>query len=215
MVVSGQSSAEVGVRERGPRARTRRLMLATASRLMQAGAIPSVSEVAEAAEVSRATAYRYFPSQAALVEAVVDEALGPILDWSSASDDAAERVADLLRTSLPRLEAFEATFKAALKLSLDEWAQHRAGTPPAVPPFRRGHRIVLLREALRPLQGELPPAEIDRLAQALSLIFGVEALVVLKDMWNLDGGAAAEVATWAAATLVRAAVAEREKGPSG
>lgn len=215
MVVSGQSSAGAGARERGPRARTRRLMLATASRLMQAGAIPSVSEVAEAAEVSRATAYRYFPSQAALVEAVVDEALGPILDWSSTSDDAAERVADLLRTSLPRLEAFEATFKAALKLSLDEWAERRAAALPAAPPFRRGHRIVLLREALRPLQSDLPPAEIDRLAQALSLIFGVEALVVLKDMWNLDGRTAAEVATWAAATLVRAAVGEREKGPSG
>lgn len=215
MTVSRQSTGPVEESERGPRARTRRLMLATASRLMQAGAIPSVSEVAEAAEVSRATAYRYFPSQAALVEAVVDEALGPILDWTSASTDAAERVEDLLRTSLPRLDAFEATFKAALKLSLDEWAQRRTGAPPATPQFRRGHRIVLLREALRPLQSDLPPAEIDRLAQALSLIFGVEALVVLKDMWNLDGEAAAEVATWAAATLVRAAVAEREKSQSG
>ncbi|RVB97338.1 TetR/AcrR family transcriptional regulator, partial [Mesorhizobium sp. M7A.F.Ca.AU.002.06.1.1] len=46
------------VPERGPRARTKRLMLETATRLMQAGVTPSVSEVAEAAEVSRATAYR-------------------------------------------------------------------------------------------------------------------------------------------------------------
>ena len=73
--------------ERGPRARTKRLMLETATRLMQAGVTPSVSEVAEAAEVSRATAYRYFPSQAALVHAVVDEGLGPILTWQSASKD--------------------------------------------------------------------------------------------------------------------------------
>ena len=58
-------------------------------RLMQAGATPSVSEVAEAAEVSRATAYRYFPSQAALVQAVVDEGLGPILTWQSTSADPA------------------------------------------------------------------------------------------------------------------------------
>ena len=40
------------------------------------------------AEVSRATAYRYFPSQAALVQAVVDEALGPILDSLSLSKSA-------------------------------------------------------------------------------------------------------------------------------
>src|ERR1700712_4294002 len=77
--------------ERGPRARTRRLMLETAIRLMQAGATPSVSEVAEAAEVSRATAYRYFPSQAALVQAVVNEGLGPILTWQSYSPDAERR----------------------------------------------------------------------------------------------------------------------------
>lgn len=213
MTVSRQSATVVEEgepRPKGPRARTRRLMLETASRLMQAGAIPSVSEVAEAAEVSRATAYRYFPSQAALVEAVVDEALGPILDWRSPSGDAAGRVEDLFRTSLPRIEAYEATFKAALKLSLDEWAERRAGAPPAAPPFRRGHRIVLLREALKPLAAELPPAEIDRLAQALSLIFGVEALVVLKDMWGLDGEQAARVATWAAAALVRAATEERK-----
>ena len=215
MTVSRQSTVVVEEPRRGPRVRTRRLMLETATRLMQAGAIPSVSEVAEAAEGSRATAYRYFPSQAALVEAVVDEALGPILAWHSTSTDATERVTELFRTSLPRIDAFEATFKAALKLSLDEWAQRRAGPPPATPQFRRGHRIVLLREALRPLQSELPPDEVDRLAQALSLIFGVEALVVLKDMWNLDGEAAAEVATWAAATLVRAAIPRGEKGPSG
>src|SRR6478672_3111127 len=100
--------------ERGARARTRRLMLETATRLMQAGATPSVSEVAEAAEVSRATAYRYFPSQTALVHAVVDEGLGPILTWQSTSADPQRRVAELFDTAMPRIDAFEATFKAAL-----------------------------------------------------------------------------------------------------
>ena len=88
---------------RGPRARTARLMLETAVGMMQAGTVPSVTEVAEKAGVSRATAYRYFPSQAALVHAVVDQALGPILDWSSKSADAGKRVEALLRTSLPRI----------------------------------------------------------------------------------------------------------------
>ena len=31
----------------------------------------------------------------------------------------------------------------------------------------------------------------DRLRQSLSLIFGTEAFVVLKDIWGLDGGAGA------------------------
>lgn len=208
MNVSRQSTELVEEAERGPRARTRRLMLETATRLMQAGVTPSVSEVAEAAEVSRATAYRYFPSQAALVEAVVDEALGPILAWQSASTDPQARVADLFGTSLPRIDDFEATFRAALKLALDEWAQRRAGASPSEPPFRRGHRVDLLREALVPLRGSLPAAKVERLAQALSLIFGVEALVVLKDMWGLDAGSTEDVVRWAAAALVRAAIEE-------
>ena len=194
--------------ERGPRARTKRLMLKTATRLMQAGVTPSVSEVAEAAEVSRATAYRYFPSQAALVHAVVDEGLGPILTWQSASKDPQRRVAELFDTAMPRIEAFEATFKAALKLSLDQWAQRQAGTLGGEPQFTRGHRVQLLKDAIAPLKGQLPPREFKRLAQALSMMFGVELLIVLKDIWGLDSRGMRSVAQWAAGALVRAAMAE-------
>lgn len=175
---------------------------------MQGGATPSVSEVAEAAEVSRATAYRYFPSQAALVQAVVDEGLGPILTWKSSSTDPERRVAELFDTAMPRIEAFEATFKAALKLSLDQWARRQAGTLGAEPAFTRGHRVALLKDAIAPLEDRLPPAEFSRLAQALSLIFGVEVLIVLKDIWGLDSNETMSVAQWTAGVLVRAAIAE-------
>lgn len=216
MLVSRQSdagaedatSASPSVPLTGPRARTGRLMLETAIRLMQEGGTPSVSEVAEAAGVSRATAYRYFPSQAALVGAVVDEALGPILTWTSASQEPARRVAELIATGLPRIEAFEATFKAALKLSLDQWARGRAGTLGEEPEFKRGHRTDLLRDALAPLEGRLPQAQFERLAQALSLVFGVEVLTVLKDIWGLGSQETQSVAQWAASALVGAALEE-------
>ena len=212
MEVSRQQPPTIDDVERGPRARTRRLMLETATRLMQGGATPSVSEAAEAAGVSRATAYRYFPSQAALIQAVVDEGLGPILTWRSDSADPEARVADLIDTSLPRIEEFEATFKAALKLSLDQWARRQAGTLGTEPQFTRGHRVDLLRDAMAPLRGKLAPRQFDRLSQALSLVFGVEVLIVLKDIWGLDGERTRAVAQWAAATLVRGAIAESRKG---
>jgi AcrR family transcriptional regulator len=208
MLVSRQEIQIDAGTERGPRARTRRLMLDTASRLMQAGATPSVSDVAEAAGVSRATAYRYFPSQAALVQTVVDEGLGPILTWRSRSRDPRRRVEQLLDTAMPRVEAFEATFKAALKLSLDQWARRQAGTLGSEARFTRGHRIDLLKDAIQPLQSSLPAAGFERLAQALSLVFGVEVLIVLKDMWGLDGAETLSVAKWAASALVEAAIAQ-------
>src|SRR3954465_4248254 len=103
MSVSGQAQERPPAAERGPRARMKRHMLATAIRLMQDGFIPSVSDVAEAAEVSRATAYRYFPSQATMVQAVVDEALGPILAWRSEAKEAGDRVNELLDFAFPRM----------------------------------------------------------------------------------------------------------------
>jgi AcrR family transcriptional regulator len=207
MLVSGQP-AETTSSERGPKARTRKLMLQAAIQLMQSGITPSVTEVAEAAEVSRATAYRYFPSQAALVQAVVDEALGPILKWKSDDPDPKNRIKDLLATSMPRIDAFEATFKAALKLSLDQWAQRQAGTLGSEPRFTRGHRVDLLRDVTAPLKGKISPGKRERLEQALSLVFGVEVLVVLKDIWGLTASEAQGVAEWAAAALMDATLNE-------
>ena len=185
-------------------------MLNTAIDLMQRGETPSVSEAAEAAGVSRATAYRYFPSQTALVQSVVDEALGPILNWSSDSEDAEERVDDLLRSSSDRIVEFESTFKAALKLSLEQWAQDRAGTLGAEPAFKRGHRVELLQKAIQPLRKRLGAAQFSRLAKALSLTYGLEVLIVLKDLWGLDSKEMQRVARWAARSLVQAALLEAD-----
>ena len=200
--------------ERGAKARTRRLMLDAAITLMQSGLTPSVTGVAETAGVSRATAYRYFPSEAALVHAVVDEALGPILQWTPGHDRATERVADLLATAIPRIDEFEATFKASLRLSLEQWAHRRAGTLGSEPLFTRGHRVDLLMNATAPLAGKLTRGQHLRVAQALSLVFGIEVLNVLKDIWGLSLEEAQDVAQWAAAALISAAEAEAAIGQS-
>ena len=186
----------------------KRTLLDTAMELMQSGRIPSVSDVAEAASVSRATAYRYFPTQAAMIQDSVDEALGPILAWSSRSDDPEERIAELLAFAYPRIEAYEATHRATLLLSLYQWAQRTAGTLGAEAEIVRGHRRKLLADAVAPLAKRLGHHAFDRLTQSLSLVFGTEAFVVLKDIWGLDGENARRVAIWAAHALVRAAVAE-------
>lgn len=186
----------------------KRILLDTAMNLMQQGLVPSVSDVAEAANVSRATAYRYFPTQAAMIQDAVDEALGPILGWTSDSDDPEERVADLLAFAYPRIDAYEATHRATLLLSLDQWTRRKAGVLGEEAEIVRGHRRGLLAEAIRPLRNRLGRVAFDRLTQSLSLVFGTEAFVVLKDIWNLDSEDARRVAIWAAHALVRAAVAE-------
>lgn len=200
-VLRGQATI-AGAEPQGARARTMRLMVQTAVELMQDGRTPSVSDVAEAAGVSRATSYRYFPSQAALVSAVVDAALGPVLEWEPRSATAAARVDDLLGHALPRIGEFEATFRAALRLSLEQWRQSNAGAADGEAPYRRGNRVDLLRTAIAPLRGTVSDEQLDKLAKGLSLVFGIESFVVLKDIWGLDQHGAEDTITWVARALV-------------
>jgi AcrR family transcriptional regulator len=211
MLVSGQERRLTESAGKGPRARMRKIMLDAAMGLMQAGLIPSVSDVAEAAQVSRATAYRYFPTQAALIQAAVDEALGPILAWTSDSKDPEERVTELVTFAYPRMENYEATLKAALRLALDQWARRHAGMLGDEAPMVRGHRIGLLNSAVQPLKGKLTQDGFERLTQAMSLIFGTEAFVVLKDIWGLDRKRAEGVALWTCHALIQAALKEESR----
>ena len=199
------------MRETGPRARTRQLLLETAMQLMQAGRVPSVTDVAEAAEVSRATAYRYFPTQAALVQAAVDEALGPILELALGAAGRARRGS---RSCSPSpIRGSTSTRRRSGRRCCRRWTSGAGGGPARSATRRRSCAATAAScstSALAPLRPQMAPAAFDRLRQSLSLIFGTEAFVVLKDIWGLDGEQARDVALWSAHALVRAAVAEAE-----
>ena len=197
--------------ERGASARTRRLMTATAIRLMQDGVTPSVSDAAIAAEVSRATAYRYFPSQAALIESVVEEALSPIIEWDSDDMDMDNRLNDFFSISLPRIFEFEATFRAALQHSLDIRSKKAANIKVVEYEFRRGHRIEILENLISPLKKELSARQRAKLVKALSLVFGIEAIIVLKDIGGLDSEETQASIQWSANAMIEKALAESAK----
>jgi AcrR family transcriptional regulator len=185
-------------------------MLETATQLMRDGASPSVSAVAEVSGVSRSTAYRYFATQEQLVQAVVAEALGPILSWDSDAADPTERMSALIRDSFPRITDHEATFRAALRLALEVSAP---GDDDVEQEFGRGHRVQLLARALDRLGDDIEPATKTRLSQALSLFFGIESIIVLKDIWGLSNREAEEVALWASAALIDSVKTPAKKQP--
>jgi AcrR family transcriptional regulator len=204
MIVPRQrdEAAEKAKPLKGAAARTHSLMVSTANAMMRDGMSPSVSEVAEAAGVSRSTAYRYFPNRSDMVRAVVAEALGPILDWEDRMNGS-DRITALYAAAFPRLYEHEATFRAALRQSLEaDGADATLG---------RGHRRQLLASAIRDLG--LPKGKADRLIRALSLTFGVEAMIVLRDIWGLSDDEAQDTALWAAQAMIEAA--KREAGGDG
>ena len=191
--------------ERGVKAATFRLLLDSAMELIrQQGRVPSLAEVAVRSKVSRATTYRYFPSRGALVTAVVGSALGPVRAFASTEPDGRARVHELFVRTFPRFTESEPQMRAAAQLALEQWALDRAGLLDEEP-YRRGHRVRILEHALAPFAATLPPAVHERLHRALSLVYGIEPYMVLKDIWGVGDREVERIALWMADALIDAA----------
>ena len=171
------------------------------------GSAPSVSEVALMAGVSRATAYRCFPSRAAMLTAVVGASLGPMRTFASDHLDGIDRVLDLFKRSLPRLTKNETSFRTAVQLSLEQRALALAGQLKE-PSFRRGYRIQILAHAMEPFKTQLPEDIYAQLHKALSVVYGIESYIVLKDIWNESSKQVETTVLWMAKALVEAAQIE-------
>ena len=198
---------------RGVRASTFQLLLDTGMRLIQqAGHVPSIAEIAVRSNVSRATAYRYFPSRSALITAVIDRSLKPVRSFSSESPDGRERVHELFVETFPLFKEFEPQMRAAAQLTLEQWALKRAGLLEEET-YRRGHRVRSLADALEPLAPTLPPRLHARLHRALSIIYGIEPYVILKDIWGLSDREIERIALWMADALVEATLRDAERQP--
>lgn len=202
----------------GTRKRTFHLLVNTALELFEKGVIPSVSELAIEAGVSRATAYRYFPTQNDLVAATVDASLGPILTWTSDSADAEERIDQLLSFAYPQMFKHEGALRAALLVSLQQWAQQRSEEANQQisedKKLVRGHRKEILSNVVEPLQGKMAPEIIDKVIHSFSLIYGSEVFLVMKDIWKMDDQQVIDITKWMAKAIINQAVKENAQAES-
>lgn len=191
----------------GHRSRVFGRLLAEAVKLVRRGRIPSVAEVAVAARVSRATAYRYFPSRSKLVSAVIAEALAPVRRAVPQAGDVKARLHELLDRTYSRFAEYEPHMRAALQLALEHQSLEAAGLLEEEP-FRRGQRQEILRITLAPLQAKLGVRAFDRLIKALSVVYGIEPMVILKDICGSDDRETEAVVRWMMDALVEAALRE-------
>jgi AcrR family transcriptional regulator len=198
--------------DRGARARTYRLLMAEAMALVHRGRIPAVAEVALNAGVSRATAYRYFRSRSKLVTAVLEEALRPVRSYAPQSADGLARLRELFEKTYPRFTEYEAHMRAALQLALEHESLERSGLLEEEP-FRRGHRRSLLHRAAAPLKAKLGAKAYERLLKALSIIYGIEPYVVLKDIWGASGREVETLSRWMLDALVETSLRQAAGAP--
>jgi len=185
------------------RRRTRKDLLQAAARLMQQGQKPTLEQIAAEALVSRATAYRYFPNVEALhVEAALDLAVPEPADLFRGApiDDAVARVDRVDGALHDMINANESLVRMMLVHSLQ---QQRGKTSDL--PARQNRRTPMLEAALDPVRQQFKPAALKTLFKALALIVGTEAMVVFKDVLQVDDAEARKVKRWAIRALVEAA----------
>lgn len=182
------------------KARTRDALVAAARELVARGVSPTVEQAAAAAAISRTTAYRYFPSQGALLAAAHPETAARSMLSDQPPQDPAERLDQVVRAFTAMIVDTEAQQRTMLRLSLQ--ADPRE---PATLPLRQGRAISWYTEALEPLRDQLTDAGMHRLVLAIRSATGIEALVWLTDIAGLSRAQAVELMRWSAHSLLHAA----------
>jgi AcrR family transcriptional regulator len=183
------------------KARTRGALVEAARELLSQGRHPTVEDAAEAAEISRATAYRYFPNQRALLVAAHPEIDATTLLGDDPPGDPEERLERAIREFIRLVIETEPELRMTLRLSLDP-------EPPEELLLRQGRAIAWIEEALAPLRGRVERAELRRLVLAIRSACGIEALIWLTDVAGLSRDRAAELMRWSALALLRSTLAE-------
>lgn len=191
------------------RLRTRKDLLDAAARLMQRGEKPTLEEVAQEALVSRATAYRYFPSpEALLLEAAVHIAVpapAAVFDDVATADPVTR-----LQSVDTALHDMVLANETPMRLMLAGMIEQSAGRGASDLPARQNRRAGLIAAALAPAAARLSPERQALLSQAAALLVGAEALFVAKDVLRLDDADTRKVKQWALAALTRAALSESQ-----
>jgi AcrR family transcriptional regulator len=189
------------------RHRTRQALIDAAVALRDEGRNPSVEQVAERAMVSRATAYRYFPSIEALIsETAADRYMQPLEHIWRPGDDpvkgiglAANALNKLLIEDEIGLHVMERSFMTV-------WLESESHETP----LRPGRRMSYIEPIVDSLEDVLSPRARKRLMQALSMVIGTEALIAVRDISRASIDESLDAAAWAARALVRQALAEAD-----
>jgi AcrR family transcriptional regulator len=182
---------------------TRLALIAAARDLVLAGQTPTVADVATRAGISRATAYRHFPSQELLLREAARDALDLDIDGLlaavSPADDVGARLDTVITAVHQMVSAHETTVRALLRATIDP-------SPDGASADHGDRRIEWIERALAPVRPAIEASHWDILVAALALCVGVENRIVLVDRCGQTADEALATARWTARTLLQAAL---------
>lgn len=180
-----------------------------------------MSEAAERALISIATAYRYFSSAEELWWEASNKAIGPEAlaeaerRLEAAGSDPQARLEVLIRSIGFRMLDDQVPYRQIAKTALEQWFRQADSPDTERVPIRQGRRNDQIRKALAPLSNRVAKKDIDRVAHALGLVVGTEAMIALTDAVGLDVPAAKRTLLDASRWLLAGALAELTADRSG
>jgi AcrR family transcriptional regulator len=195
--------------------RTRTALLTAAADLVRDGRPPSMPEAADRALVSVATAYRYFSSAEDLWWEASNLAIGDQGTLAeaqqrveAAGSDPQARLEALIRSVDFRMLDDQVPYRRIAKTALEQWFRQADAPDSERVPIRQGRRNEQISRVIDPLHGRLPDKDIDRIAHALGLVVGTEAMIALTDAVGLDVPATKKTLLDAGRWLLAGALAE-------
>jgi AcrR family transcriptional regulator len=217
MTLSRQDTRRTDGRGAKQKARTRAAVVRAAAELVREGRPPSIPEAAERALVSVATAYRYFSSPDDLWFEASHETFSQTLARTEerielAGPDPLARLEALIRSNGFEMLDNQVPYRQIAKMALEQWFRQADAPDSQRVPIRQGRRNELIRMVITPLSGRLPKKELDRIAHALGLVVGTEAMISLTDAVGLDVPTAKKTLLEASRWLLAGALAELD-GP--
>ncbi|OWO79726.1 hypothetical protein B5C26_19575 [Photorhabdus luminescens] len=194
------------------RRRTLERITHSALKLYREKKFPSPEEIASEAEYAKVTLRSYFSTHSDFIEYVVKQVIGSFV-VPSMGNNAEENVEKLLRWGYEEIEANEALMRDALRISQLRWQESLLDEDNYKRPVlkKKSNRKETLSTALAPLKGQLKDDTIHKIIMLISVLYGTEAMTILKDTFGLENDEIINLTSWAAKLIVRQAINEELK----
>lgn len=178
--------------------KTRIAIIEAAKRLMEKSRKITLEDVAEEAGISRATIYRYFSN----VDLLITETSLDI--YYRTPHELAQDIAELsLQERVFYLQDYynklaqehEIAFRRYLSTALAESVTSNKK-------IRGARRVEALKLALAPFKGRMSRKDYVRLINISSVLMGIDALTISKDVCGLDNQETSELLSWALSQIL-------------
>lgn len=191
------------------RRRTLERLTSAALKLYQEQKFPSPEEIAREAEYAKVTLKSYFSTHSEFVEYVVKQVINSF-DKPAMDNTAEENVEKLLTWGFGELDTHEALMRDAMRISQQRWQASVSSNSESeeIGTLKKSNRKAALSEALSPLEDQLPEETRQKLVMLMSLLYGTEALTVLKDSFGLNKDEITNLTVWGTKLMLRQALAE-------